>query len=393
MSDTIPLSVPEIDGNEWQYIKECLDTNWVSSAGSFVDRFEDEVADYVGAEHAVACVNGTSALHVSMRVAGVQPDDLVLAPTVTFIAPINAIRYLGADPVFFDCDQHLNIDTDDVMEFLNRHTYEKDGETFHEESNRRISAIVPVHVFGNAVKIEPLVGECQERNITIVEDASESLGTTYTEGKFEGHHTGTIGKLGCFSFNGNKIITTGGGGMIVTDDEDLATKAEYLTTQAKDDPKKYVHNQVGYNYRLTNIQAAMGVAQLEQLPEFLKRKQRIKKLYHKKIDSLDYVRLIDEPGYDDTNNWLISLNFISEGDISNSEVFSWELVEKLENRNIQCRPLWQLNHKQEPYKDCPDYRIHLAEKKHNEILVVPSSVSLKEQDIDKVIKALDNCYS
>jgi len=229
----IPLSVPHLAGNEWTYVKECLDGGWVSSAGPFVTRFERELAAYVGAAHAVACVNGTAALHVALRLAGVEENDEVLVPTLTFIASVNAICYQGARPVFMDCDEYYNLDVDKVARFLNEHTDFSGGYTVNRTTGRRIKAIVPVHVFGNAARLEPLVRLCRERNIRIIEDATESLGTRYNADYLGGAHTGTVGDFGCFSFNGNKIITTGGGGMLVTNDAEAAERARYLTTQAR----------------------------------------------------------------------------------------------------------------------------------------------------------------
>ena len=285
MSENIPLSVPSNSGNEWEYVKECLDTNWVSSAGKYVELFEEKITEYTGSKFAVACVNGTSALQVSLRLAGVEPDDEVIVPTLTFIAPVNTIAYNGANPVFMDADEYYNIDSEKTIEFINEVTIFKDGFTYNKTSYKRISAIVPVHVWGNAVWLDELVDLCHYRNIAIVEDASESLGTVYTEGLFVCKHTGTIGKLGCISFNGNKIIPTGGGGMIVTNDADLAEKAKYLTRQAKDDRVRYIHIEIGYNLRLINIQAALGVAQMEQLTGFLERKASI---YHQHIRQQRY---------------------------------------------------------------------------------------------------------
>ncbi|MCK4826699.1 aminotransferase class I/II-fold pyridoxal phosphate-dependent enzyme, partial [bacterium] len=259
MSELIPLSVPSIQGNEWKYIKECLDSEWVSSAGKYVDKFEEEICRYTGAKYAVACVNGTAALHVSLKLVGVQPADEVIVPTLTFIAPVNVVRYLNAEPIFMDADDYYNIDAQKTIQFIKNESEFRNGFTYNKKTGKRISAIIPVHVFGNAVNLEELIPICKKRNIKIIEDATESLGTAYTKGKFAGKHTGTIGDIGCFSFNGNKIITTGGGGMIVTNNPGYAQKARYLTTQAKDDKIHYIHNDIGYNYRLTNIQAALGV--------------------------------------------------------------------------------------------------------------------------------------
>ena len=264
----ILLSSPSFNGNEWKYVKDCIDTEWVSSAGSYVDMFEKEVAKFTKAGFGVSCVNGTSALQVCLRLSGVSPGDEVIIPSLTFIAPVNAISYMGAFPIFMDSDDYYNIDSEKTIDFIKTNTIIKNGFSYNKITNRKISAIIPVHVWGNACDLDDLVIICNERNIKIIEDASESLGTVYNAGDHDTKHTGNIGILGCISFNGNKIITTGGGGMIITDDEELALKAKYLTTQAKDDPINYIHNEVGYNFRLTNIQAALGLAQLEQLPLF-----------------------------------------------------------------------------------------------------------------------------
>ena len=208
----IPLSVPCIRGHEWDYVKECLDTEWVSSAGSYVERFENDFRSITGAAHAVACVNGTAALQVALRLVGLQPGDEVIVPTVTFIATVNAVKYLGGEPVFMDCDEYYNIDVAKTVEFLEEETESRHGSTFSRSTGRRIAAIVPVHVFGNAARLQDLVAVCEERNIKMVEDAAESLGTFYSTPGLDGRHTGTVGDIGCFSFNGNKVVTTGGGG-------------------------------------------------------------------------------------------------------------------------------------------------------------------------------------
>ncbi len=297
MSEIIPLSVPSIQGNEWKYIKECLDTEWVSSAGKYVNLFEQKVCEFTGAKYAVSCVNGTAALQVALQIVGVKPKDEVIVPTLTFISPVNVVKYLNAEPIFMDCDAYYNIDVDKTIQFLEQETetrsvIARSGATrqsyfcFNKKTGHRISAIIPVHIFGNACNLEKLIPICKERNIRIIEDATESLGTYYTKVKYKNKYTGTIGDIGCYSFNGNKIITTGGGGMIVTDNKEYADKARYLTTQAKDDEVRYIHNEIGYNFRLTNIQAAMGVAQLEQLPEFLKIKTQNFELYKEDTDNI-----------------------------------------------------------------------------------------------------------
>jgi perosamine synthetase len=238
---TIPLSVPEINGNEWEYVKECLDSNWVSSAGPFVERFEQMVADYVGTQHAVATVNGTAALHLALLVAGVQPDDEVLVPALTFIAPANAVRYAGAWPVFIDAEPaYWQMDAEKVMNFLEHRCAWANGELRNKNTGRRVRGILPVHILGHPCDMDPIVDLARKFRLVVIEDATESLGALYKE-RMVGH----LGDVACFSFNGNKVITTGGGGMIVTDNEAWAERARYLSTQAKDNPVEYIHNEIG----------------------------------------------------------------------------------------------------------------------------------------------------
>jgi perosamine synthetase len=381
----IPLSIPQIAGNEWKYIKDCLDTNWISSAGKYVDIFEQKIADYTGAKYAIACVNGTSALHISLKLAGVTAGDEVIAPTLTFIAPINAIAYNGATPIFMDADEFYNIDTKKTIQFIREKTEFRDGFTFNKLTGRRISAIVPVHIWGNAVWLDDLVGICADRNIAIVEDASESLGSRYTDGRFAGKHTGTIGKFGCISFNGNKIITTGGGGMILTDDEEQAARALYLTTQAKDHAEKYIHNEIGYNFRLTNIQAALGVAQLQQLAGFIQKKQEIFKVYTKGLENNSDLRIADVPNYSENNHWLTILQ-LNGGDYTEKRK---QLFEKLSSRGIQTRPVWQLNHLQLPYQGCQSFEVEKALSLLDRSLCMPSSAGMSLNDLDTIISELN----
>jgi perosamine synthetase len=381
----IPLSEPLINGNEWKYVKECLDTGWVSSAGKYVDLFEERIAEYTGAKYAVACVNGTSALLVSLRLAGVEPGDEVIVPALSFIAPINAVRYLYAAPVFMDSDNYFNIDSEKTIDFIKKETIYNNGYSINRKTRKTIKAIVPVHVLGNAVWLDELYEICKERNIKIVEDASESLGTKYIEGKFKGKHTGTIGELGCLSFNGNKIITTGGGGMILTDNKELSERARYLTTQAKDDEVRYIHHEVGYNFRLTNIQAALGVAQLEKLKDYLEIKKDNYSYYEKNIKDIKGIELKSVPGYSGNNYWLYAIEI-------NKDIYGMdkdELMYKFEKNRISTRPLWYLNHLQKPFSSFFSYNILKANNLHEKTLCVPSSVNLTKTSIDKVIKVLN----
>jgi perosamine synthetase len=272
----IPLSVPNLAGNEWKYIKECLDTNWVSSVGSYVDRFELLLAEFTGAQYAVATSSGTTALHLSLLLAGVQPGDRVLVPNLTFVASANAVRHAGAEPIFVDVDAGTwQMDLDLVENYLGS-----------EQNRARVSAIMPVHVLGNMVDMKRLLALAARYELPVIEDATESLGTT-----LGGSAAGTFGLVGCLSFNGNKIITTGGGGMILTNDQSLAQRAKHLSTQAKADPIEFYHDEVGYNYRLVNVLAAMGVAQMEQLPGFLARKAEISAFYKQEQTSASWRRL------------------------------------------------------------------------------------------------------
>jgi len=379
----IPLSVPYISGNEWRYLKECLDSGWVSY-GEYIEEFEKSICKFTQAKHAIACVNGTAALQVAARVGGVLPGDEVIVPTVTFIASINIIRYLGAEPIFMDCDDHYNIDMEKTIQFIERQTIFKNGRTLNRISGRRVSAIIPVHIFGNAVNLDPLIQICKERNIRIVEDATESLGTYYVDGSIKNRYAGTVGDIGCYSFNGNKIITTGGGGMVVTDNEEYAARTRYLINQAKDDSVRYIHNETGYNFRLTNIQAAIGVAQLEKLPNFIRIKKENFQYYCKEINQIEGLRLAAVPGFANSNYWMYALQVCREVYGKDRD----ELMSHLAENGVETRPLWYLNHLQAPYKDCENYYIKKAFEMFNKTLNIPCSVSLSREQIDDVIRCL-----
>tara|TARA_Y100000816_G_scaffold84318_2_gene57894 strand:+ start:18999 stop:20156 length:1158 start_codon:yes stop_codon:yes gene_type:complete len=381
----IPLSVPSINGNELKYVKECLDKEWVSSAGTYVDLFEKKIAQYTNSKYAIACVNGTAALQVSIRLSGVKPGEEVIIPSLTFIAPVNAIVYNGAIPIFMDSDDFYNIDVAKTIQFIENETTFKDGLSYNKRTGNVVSAIIPVHIWGNACWLDDLAFLCRERNISIIEDASESLGTSYTKGKYQGMHTGTVGALGCLSFNGNKIITTGGGGMILTNEKSLAEKAKYLTTQAKDDPVRYIHNDIGYNFRLTNIQAALGVAQLEQLPGFIKRKKEIHNYYKSTIDNIDGLAISKGPDFSSNNYWINILQIDSSAYNHNIE----NLMQRFDQKGIQTRPVWKLNHLQKPYKKFQNYKIINSCKLVENSLCLPSSFNLSDDDLNKVFKVLN----
>ena len=376
----IPLCVPEIRGNEWAYIQECLDTNWVSSAGSFVDRFEEAMAKFVGADFAVATINGTAALHIALLIAGVEPGDEVLVSALTFIAPANAVRYAGAWPVFIDAEpSYWQMDPQKVAAFLRNECRWNDGVPVNKSTGRPVKAILPVHILGHPCDMDPIVEIARDYGLKIVEDATESLGARY-RGRMVGH----IGDVACFSFNGNKLITTGGGGMIVTDNQEWADRASYLTTQAKDDPVEYIHNEIGYNYRLSNIQAAMGVAQLEQIDEFLESKRAIARAYEKGLANLELVTLM--PAQPDTEPvyWLYTA--LLEPGITLEQ--RQQVVRNLESHGVNARPLWRPISSLPPYAECQAFQIEHAPGLYRRAVSLPSSVGLTGEEVEKVVAAV-----
>lgn len=372
----VPLSEPEIRGNEWAYVRECLDSGWVSSAGPFVDRFERELAACVGAEFAVATVNGTSALHTALLVAGVEQNDEVLVSSLTFIAPVNAIRYAGAWPVFIDAEPaYWQMNPERVIEFLENQCEWRDTALWNRASGRRIKAIVPVHILGHPVDMDPILAVARKFGLRVVEDATESLGAGYKD-----RRVGNLGDISCFSFNGNKIITCGGGGMIVTNDESWAARAKYLTTQAKDDPLEYVHNEVGYNYRLTNLQAAMGCAQLEQLSDFIVSKRRIQARYETALKDLPGITIMPHASWANSTFWLYTILV----DQSTCGISSRDLLRRLGSAGIQTRPLWQPIHLSPAYSDCGSQPCPVSADLNRDALSLPSSVGLSNHDIDVI---------
>lgn len=381
IKNMIPLSEPEISGNEWKYVKECLDTGWVSSAGSYVTRFEEMVANYVGSKYAVATVNGTSALHVSLIASGVQTDDEVIVPTLTFIAPVNVVRYCGAHPIFMDCDPDtLGLDVQKVMDFIdNECAPRKDGYTYNIKTGRKIKAIIPVHILGHPVDMDALLEICKRANIDIIEDATESLGSRY-----KGKMTGSFGKIGCFSFNGNKIITTGGGGMIVTDDLRLAEKIRHLTTQAKKDSFEYDHDEIGYNYRLTNIQAAIGVAQMERLEEFIETKRKNAAMYKKLLSNIEGGNFLWEKSWAKSNFWFYTIEV--QRDCKKN------LMNFLLLKNIQIRPIWKLIHTLPIYRDYLTYNIFNAFDSYERCINLPCSVNIKDEEIFFIAESIKEYF-
>jgi perosamine synthetase len=368
----IPLSEPAIQGRELEYVSECLRTAWVSSSGEFVLRFERAVAEYIGVRHAVACDCGTSALHVSLLLSGIQQDDEVLVPAVTFIAPVNAVRYLNAWPVFVDCDDYCCLDVAAARRFLEEECSREGDSTVNRRTGRRVSAIVPVHVFGTPADMGELHALASDHSLAVIEDASEALGSTY-----KGQMCGSLATLACLSFNGNKIVTSGGGGAILTDDDGLAAQARYLTTQAKEPGIEYIHHTVGYNYRMNNVLAAVGLAQLETIEERLAAKRGNFRAYADALGPGLAGRLLDQPAWSDANRWFYA--YICEDAAEKTE-----LLDACADAGIQARPLWYPNHLQRPYLDMEAYHIERAVWFYDRLVNLPCSVTLTAEEVETV---------
>jgi len=342
----IPLHEPTFGGNEKKYLIDCIDSTFVSSVGKYVDQFEQMVADYTGAKYAIAASNGTAALHIALVLSGVNAEDEVITQPLTFIATANAISYTGAKPVFVDVDRDTmgmspKALKDWLLDQTEQRTTNNEQQTINKTTGKRIAAVIPMHTFGHPCRIDQIKEICDEYNITLIEDAAESLGSTY-----KGKHTGTFGLFGTLSFNGNKTITTGGGGMIITDNKELAKLAKHLTTTAKVPHKwDYVHNMIGYNYRLTNLAAALGVAQMEQLPSFIERKRKLAKMYENFFStSILTLTFIPEPQNSASNYWLNAI-------LLENRIQRDEFLEETNNAGIMTRPIWELMNRLPMFKD------------------------------------------
>lgn len=362
----IPLSVPKFIGNEKKYLEECIDTTFVSSVGNFVDRFEDEIALYTGAKKAVVCVSGTNALHMSLMLAGVERDDEVISQALTFIATCNAISYIGAHPVFIDVDKStMGLSPDAVKKWLFKNTEQKGGQCFNKHSGRRVKACVPMHTFGHPVRIEELAQVCDEYHIELVEDAAESVGS-----RFNGQHTGTFGKIGALSFNGNKTITTGGGGMMLFQDEELGKLAKHLTTQAKIPHRwEFKHDYIGYNYRMPNINAALGCAQLENLDKFVASKRQVAKDYAEFFKGIEDITFFTEPEKSFSNYWL---NVV----ILNDKTSQLEFLEYTNDHGVMTRPIWELMNRLDMFKGCETDDLEQTQWFTDRVVNIPSSVRI-----------------
>lgn len=379
MDKFIPLSVPNLKGNEKKYVDEAIETEWVSSGGQHIIKFEDNFKEYLNIENACACQSGTAGLHLCLVALNIKENDIVLVPTLTFIATINAVMYQKATPIFFDCDDDLGINVNEIKKYLSEQCIIENNKTIEKKSGKHVKAIIPVHVFGNVSHMEELMKISDEYHLYVIEDATESLGTYYTDGIYKNQYTGTIGHAGVFSFNGNKIITTGGGGMIVSSHKDMIDKIKYLSTQAKDDVVYFVHNEVGYNYRLTNVQAALGLAQLEQLERFIKIKKQNFFLYKELLKDSQLGYILDFNQKVSPNYWFYSFKLNKP----NSNIRD-QLIEYLKKNNVQTRPIWKLNHTQKPFLQYDMYGGEISHKYYDSIINLPCSSNLDQTDVERV---------
>lgn len=378
----IPLSVPVIKGNEKKYVDEAISNGWVSASGSYVTRFEHEMADYLKVKQTAAVQSGTAALHLSYLLSGVKPGQEVIVPALTFIAAVNPVKYLGAEPVFMDCDDSLNLDCQKLEDFLKKECTKTTLGLRNNKSKRIITAITVVHIFGNMADMETLVRLADEYGLKLIEDATEALGTRYTDGIYEGKFAGTMGDFGAYSFNGNKIITTGGGGMVTAKKAADVERCAYLAAQAKDDSLFYVHNHIGYNYRMTNLQAALGVGQLECLEDYIHIKVQNYNYYREKLENFEDFQLMPFNEKARNNHWFYSLL------LKNKTLKRDVLMRQLKEAGIETRPIWKLNHTQTMYQSCQTYYIEKAPFYQSRIINLPCSVNVTEADMDFIIEAL-----
>ena len=384
MSRFIPLSIPNFEGNEKKYVDDALEQGWVSTGGAYITKLEQNLAAYLNTKNVAACQSGTSAIHLALIESGVRPGDVVIVPSVTFIAAVNPVKYQLATPVFMDCDDSLCMDPVKLRSFCEEEC-EWDGKYLKFRGNI-VKALVVVHVFGNMADMESIMDVASEYKIKVIEDSTEALGTHYTEGRYKGKYAGTIGDFGAYSFNGNKIITTGGGGAVTAGDSAVVDHMRYLSTQAKDDVHYYIHNEIGYNYRMTNLQAALGVAQMEELPEFIRRKQHNYDFYKDGFNGFEYAELIPFRQGVDSNKWFYSLK------IDRNHIYASmkEIITALEKKGIQTRAIWGLINEQKPYKEDVSYKVEMASYYADCILNIPSSTQITEEDMKYVIEEVKN---
>lgn len=383
----IPLSIPNFEGNEKKYVDDALEQGWVSTGGAYITKLEKSIAEFIGVENVAACQSGTSALHLSLIEAGVRAEDVVIVPPLTFIAAVNPVKYQLATPVFIDCDDSFCMDPVKLHNFIKRECV-FDGEQLTYK-NKKVKAIIVVHVFGNMADMEAIMDIATSYKLKVIEDATEALGSYYMSGKYAGKYAGTIGDFGAYSFNGNKIITTGGGGAVTARDPKAVDHMRYLSTQAKDDVHYYIHHEVGYNYRMTNLQAALGVAQMEELPEFINRKQKNYEIYKELFSDYELVKLMPFRQGVFSNKWFYSLE-INRNVVKAS---MREIITKLEEKNIETRAIWGLINEQIPYQKEVAYAMEKAPYYASRILNIPASTQITREEIVRVAEAVKQVLS
>jgi degT/dnrJ/eryC1/strS aminotransferase len=380
----INLSVPNLSMDILDNLKECLESGWVSTGGRFIPEFETKVKNYMKTKFAAGVQSGTAGLHMSLQVLGVQRDEEVFVPTLTFIAAVNPTTYLGASPIFIDCDDSLCMDPIKLEKFCSEECDFKEGVLVNKKTNKKIRALVIVHVFGNMADMEKIMDIAKKYNLRVLEDATEALGTYYTEGRYKGKYAGTIGDIGVLSFNANKIITTGGGGMVVGDNEELVEKVRFLSSQAKKDTLYFIHDEIGYNYRMLNLQAALGTSQIDQLETFIETKIKNYEIYKEELEKIEGLEILPFVEGIRANHWFYSLKIDKE----KYGIGRDELLQKLVDAGIQTRPIWGLIHQQKPYSACQSYKIEKALYYYDRILNLPCSSNLTEKEVYQVIEKI-----
>ena len=380
----IPLSVPNFEGNEEAYVTKAVRDAWVSTGGAYINDLEKNMAEFLNVEEVAACQSGTAGLHLAMVDAGIEPGDHVIVPTLTFIAAVNPVKYQFAEPIFMDCDDSLCMDPVKLEEFLENECQIQDGCTIYKATGKQIKAIVVVHVFGNLADLESITRLCDKFNLVLIEDATEALGSVYEDGIYKGKMAGTIGDYGAYSFNGNKIITTGGGGAVTSKDSEKVRHIRFLSTQAKTDAHNYIHDEIGYNYRMTNVQAAIGVAQLEYLSEFIRRKNENYKLYQELLADAKNFRLLEFRDNTYSNRWLYGI----EVDIESTGLDVQTIIKETAEKGVQTRPIWGLIHEQKPYKYAVSYKIEKAKYYSDRVVNIPCSTNITEDEIRTVARVL-----
>lgn len=382
MGRFIPLSIPNFEGNEKKYVDDALEQGWVSTGGAYITKLEKQMAAFLHTDNVCACQSGTSALHLALVEAGVCSGDVVLVPPLTFIAAVNPVKYQFATPVFIDCDDSFCMDPVKLQNFCEIECTQENGVLIYK--GKQVKAMVVVHVFGNMADMESIMSIAERYGLKVIEDATEALGTYYTEGKYAGKYAGTIGDFGAYSFNGNKIITTGGGGAATSNRPEVVDHMRYLSTQAKDDVHYYIHNEVGYNYRMTNLQAALGVAQMEELPEFIRRKNVNFERYKELLEEFELGKLIEFREGTFSNKWFYSL------EINRDKVKATmrEIITALEQRGVQTRAIWGLINEQMPYLGEDAYELEKAPYYAERILNFPSSTQITDDEIVYVVEQI-----